>query len=88
MEIIWSSRSLTKLEQIGDYIALDSPANAIAFVEKIVKAVERLKRFPLSGSIVPESPNLRQLIFDGYRIIYRPSDKKIEIVTILGPAQE
>jgi addiction module RelE/StbE family toxin len=87
MKIIWSPSSLKRLEKIGDYIALDSPANASQFINKLIESVERLKIFPLSGANVPESPNLKQVIVQGYRIIYRPSHHAIEIVTVLSPFQ-
>ena len=87
MRIIWSPNSLKQLEEIGDYIAIDSPTNACKFIDKLIESVERLKKFPLSGSNVPESPNLKQVIVRGYRIIYRPKDTSIEIITVLSPFQ-
>ncbi len=87
MRIIWSPNSLNQLEKIGDYIALDSPANASKFIDRLLDSVERLKEFPLSGSNVPESPNLKQVIVQGYRIVYRASDKSIDIIAVLSPFQ-
>lgn len=87
MKIVWSPNSLVQLEKIGDYIALDSPANATKFIDKLISSVERLKKFPLSGSNVPESPNLKQVIIQGYRIIYRASDNSIGIIAVLSPFQ-
>lgn len=87
MKIIWSPNSLVQLEDIGDYIALDSPGNARNFIDRLIESVERLKQFPLSGSNVPESPNLKQVIVQGYRIIYRPKDSSIEIIAVLSPFQ-
>lgn len=84
MRITWSPNSLRQLESIGDYIALDSPGNARKFIDKLIESVERLKQFPLSGSNVPESPNLKQVLIQGYRIIYRPRDSTVEIVTVLS----
>jgi toxin ParE1/3/4 len=87
MRIVWSPNSLNQLEKIGDYIALDSPGSAVKFVGKILDSVERLKKFPFSGSNVPESPNLKQVIVQGYRIVYRASDKSIDIIAVLSPYQ-
>ena len=87
MRIIWSPNSLKQLENIGDYIAIDSPGNARMFIDKLIVSVERLKQFPLSGSNVPESPNLKQVLVQGYRIIYRPRDLTIEIIAVLSPFQ-
>ncbi|MFA6235814.1 MAG: type II toxin-antitoxin system RelE/ParE family toxin [Bacteriovorax sp.] len=87
MRIVWSPNSLKQLESIGDYIAINSPENACKFIDKLIESVERLKKFSLSGSNVPESPNLKQVIVQGYRIIYRPRDTVIEIITVLSPFQ-
>lgn len=78
---------MRQLEKIGDYIALDSPANACQFIDKLIISVERLKKIPLSGANVPESPNLKQIVIQKYRIIYRPSDSVISIMTVLSPYQ-
>ena len=87
MRIVWSPNSLKQLESIGDYIAINSPDNACQFIDKLIESADRLKNFPLSGSNLPESPNLKQVIVQGYRIIYRPRDKVIEIITVLSPFQ-
>jgi len=87
MKIIWSPTSLRHIEAIGDFIALDSPKRAQLFVQKLINSVERLKDFPLSGSVVKESPNLKQIIVQGYRIVYRAKDKQIEIIAVLTPFQ-
>jgi addiction module RelE/StbE family toxin len=87
VRIIWSPNSLKQLENIGDYIATDSPRNASKFIDKLIESVERLKQFPLSGANVPESPNLKQVIVQGYRIVYRPRDSAIEIIAVLSPFQ-
>ncbi len=85
MEIIWSESSLLRLEEIGDFIAKDSPVNAAAFVDKLVESVEHLRDFPLSGGLVIESPAFRQVIIQRYRVIYRIKEKSIEIVTVVSP---
>lgn len=87
MKIIWSPTSLRHIEAIGDFIALDSPKRAQLFVQKLINSVERLKDFPLSGSVFKESPNLKQLIVQAYRIVYRAKDKQIEIIALLTPFQ-
>ncbi len=49
------------------------------------KAVDRLERFPLSGSIVPElrREEFREILLKKYRIIYRVrSEERVEIVTV------
>jgi len=87
MKIIWSPTALKHIEAIGNFIALDSPKRVQLFVQKLINSVDRLKDFPLSGSLVKESPNLKQVIVQGYRIIYQAKDKQIEIIAVLTPFQ-
>lgn len=87
MEIIWSPQSIQDIEEIGDFIALDNPSRAITFVDDLVDSVERLKEFPESGAIVEENPVFRQVVHSGYRLIYQFRQKKILIITVLGPGR-
>lgn len=82
--IVWSPQSLHDLEAHRDFIAQDSPHYADLTVRRIVAAVERLERFPLSGRIVPErwSPSLREVIVGRFRVVFRVSPGTVEIVTV------
>jgi toxin ParE1/3/4 len=74
------------LTAIRDFIASDSPANAAAFVERLLEAIERLDFFPDRGRRVPEAPELpdvRELLIDPYRVIYRQRGERVEIVMII-----
>lgn len=73
MKVIWSRRALLDVEHIRDYIAQDSPVYAKPFVERLLRATRHLPRFPLSGRAMPEADNvrIREVIYQGYRIIYR-----------------
>jgi len=50
----------------------------------IFGAVERLQRFPKSGRVVPEvkRPNIREIIFKNYRVIYRIERSRLSILTV------
>jgi toxin ParE1/3/4 len=87
MEIVWSPQSIEDIEAIGDFIAEDNPTRSISFVDEIISSVERLSRFPESGPIVEENPVFRQIVHEGYRIVYQFRSKKILIVTVLGPGR-
>ena len=87
MEIIWSPQSLEDIEEVGEFIAADNPLRAISFVDELISSVERLSKFPESGSIVEENPVFRQIVYEGYRIIYQFRSERILIVTVLGPGR-
>jgi toxin ParE1/3/4 len=73
MKIVWTEPAVEDLRELHAYIARDSEMYASGFVERIVLAVERLVDHPRVGRIVPETneDNIRELLFQRYRIIYR-----------------
>lgn len=87
MKLDWSLVAVEDLRAIRDYIARESPSYARQFVEKTMATVERLADFPLMGRQVPEADdaNIRELIFQGYRILYRvePSAKRILVIAVV-----
>lgn len=93
MEVVWSPRAELRLTEIADYIAAHNPERAREFVLRLLHSVDQLKEFAESGSIVPENGAFRQVILQGYRIIYRIQTRernqlvKVEIVTVISPGQ-
>ncbi len=53
-KVIWSEIAEHDLERIIEYIAIDSPSNAIKVLNKIKKKSSALYRLPERGRIVPE----------------------------------
>jgi addiction module RelE/StbE family toxin len=83
-EIIWTTQALIDVESIGDYIARDAPSIAQIVVDQILNSVERLENFPYSGRVVPEieQDNIREIILNRYRIVYRLSGNEAKILTV------
>ena len=86
-KIIWTEKASAHLKAIHDYIAEDSSVYAIRFVKALVQATAKLEAFPMAVRLVPEfegtSINLREVIYQGYRIIYRLTpDQNAEIITV------
>jgi toxin ParE1/3/4 len=86
--IRWTDSARADLRAIHAYIARDSAVYARRMVERIKKAVERLKRFPGSGARVHEwdRPDLREVLVANYRVIYRLSDSVVQIITVIHGA--
>jgi toxin ParE1/3/4 len=84
MKLIWSPLSIQRVQEISDYIAEDNIGAANKWIDDIFEKVGILKSSPEIGRIVPEigSPDIRELIFVNYRIIYITSKKQISILTI------
>ena len=54
VKIIWTNRSQTDLQEIGDYISRDSVQYARLTLERIISATEFLEFNPMVGRKVPE----------------------------------
>jgi len=84
VKIVWTEQAYEDLKAIFGYIRRDSERLARLSVEKILTAVKRLEFMPESGRIVPEidKKHIRELIVGKYRIIYRNTEKCVDILTI------
>lgn len=82
--ILWSERARRDLLEIGDFIARDKPQAAAVWVGRILEAVQRTALFPTSGRIVPEidQSDIREVILENYRIVYRLGETTITILTV------
>jgi len=71
-EIVWTPASREDMTDLLGYISRDSVENALSVIDRIERAVERLREFPLSGHYVHELPDedVRELIVFDYRILY------------------
>ncbi len=91
MRIEWSARSRNDLRELKDYIGQDSPHYARRFIERIIATVEKLADFPEIGRQVPEAENrndVRELIFQGYRIIYLIQTDNVSIITVIHGSRD
>ena len=72
------------------YIRKDKPSAARKFRDKAEKLLRRLEKFPESGRIIPEFPDLphREVIIKPYRFFYRVEKKTVWIVAVWHSAQE
>jgi addiction module RelE/StbE family toxin len=84
MKITWTHEALKRLIEIEDYIAEDSQTRAVKFINQIIQKAESLKKHPQKGRIVPEFsiPELRELIYKNYRIVYKIKKESLEILTV------
>ena len=84
MKVVWTATAVARLEAIEELIAEDDPAAAERFVGKLLDLGERLGDSPQRGRVVPELPGsgLREVIHRGYRIVYRATAKRVEILTV------
>ena len=84
MKIRWSHEALERLIEIEEYISKDSRDRAIKFVDQLIEHADLLSNKPRMGRTVPElaNPDIRELVFKRYRIVYRLKANGIEILTV------
>ena len=87
VKVYWTENALKAVEVIGDYIAKDAPERAIEFTDRLLESTSRLEGFPLSGSTCPEDASCRQVVVSGYRVIYKSTERGVEILTVIAPGQ-
>jgi addiction module RelE/StbE family toxin len=83
-KVVWTDQALDDLDSITLFIARDSAPAARFFGRAVFEATERLEAFPLSGRSVPElrRDDMREVIVQSYRIIYRVQGGTVELITI------
>jgi toxin ParE1/3/4 len=84
MKVFWSPLAVDRVSEIAEDIARDNPTAAEAWINTVFSKVGKLKGFPETGRIVPETDNkkIRELIYGNYRIIYRMEEKRISVLTV------
>jgi len=86
--IIWADIAEKDLKNIIEYIADDSPINALKVFKKIKEKASSLCSFPDRGRLVPELRDqgilqYRELIHSPWRIIYRISESTVYVLSVL-----
>ena len=89
-QVRWSLTAGNDLQDIEDFIARDSVLHAITFVDRMVEAAETMLKTPQIGRTVPEfnRPDLRELIFRGYRIVYLLQDDEAYILRVVHGSRD
>jgi toxin ParE1/3/4 len=90
--VIWASVAENDLKEIIDYISLDSPQNALKILQKIKNKASCLYTLPEKGRIVRELQDqgishYRELVVPPWRLIYRISERKIYILSVIDSRQ-
>lgn len=85
MRVEWSDFARDDLDDLVRYISRDSAFYARRFGQKVVLATRRLRKFPESGRMIPETedPALREIIVQGYRVMYRLETDRVLILSVM-----
>jgi len=92
-EVEWTESAENDLLKIVEYIALDSPRNALKILKKIKKQSQELYQNPERCRIVPELQNqsinqYREMIISPWRIVFRIADSKVFVVLVFDSRRD
>jgi plasmid stabilization system protein ParE len=87
-QVKWAAVAQSDLKEIIDYIALESPGDALQIPGKIKQKASDLYTLPDRGRIIPELKDqgihiYREIILYPWRIIYRISDTTVFVLSVI-----
>ena len=90
MRVVLTDEALRDLEEIGDYIARDSPVRARTFVGELLLSAQRISEIPQGFPLVPryERHGVRRRVHGAYLIFYRVEESRVSILHILHGARD
>jgi len=91
-DILWAGVAENDLKGIIEYIAIDSPADALRIFKKIKQKASSLYTLPERGRIVPELQEqgillYREWVVPPWRIVYRISEMRGYVLSVLDARQ-
>ena len=90
MRVHWTNKALDHLLAIHAYVAQNSEIYADRLIDRLTRRSEQLGLFPQSGRMVPEYErvDIREVIEQLYRIIYRVKEEQIDVLSVIHSAQQ
>ncbi len=90
MRVEFAEEAERSLEQIGDYIAQDSPARAESFTRELIDAALALGNAPRAYPFVPrfERLGVRRRVHGNYVILYRVEADRVFVLLIVHGARD
>lgn len=88
--ILWTVGARNDLRDVLNYIAADSPTYAALTADRILDGVERLRRYPKLGRVVPELEReaIREIIVGNYRVVYHLRRQRISVLAIVHGSRD
>lgn len=90
MKVAWAEPAELDLGDIYAYIARDASIYAEQFIDRIIETTFLLEEQPLMGRTVPEAEreDVRELIFQNYRIIYLVRPDYLYIIAVIHGSRD
>lgn len=91
--VLWTEAARLDLEHIAEFVAEDSPNNALMLVERVEHRCQTLRVLPQRGRVVPELRAVeiqiyRELIEGPWRIIYRHDESSVYVMAVIDARRD
>ena len=84
MRVVLSNQAEIDLEEIGDYIASDSPARALSFVRELRVHFQQIAKAPLAYAQRPElGDGVRACTHGNYLILFIPDEDEVLVARVV-----
>ena len=89
MRVVLSKQAEIDLEEIGDYIAADSPVRALSFVRELRDHFHRIAKAPLAYAQRPElGDGVRSCTHGNYLILFIPDESEVFVARVVHGRRE
>jgi toxin ParE1/3/4 len=84
-QLVWTEPALSDLNDIAEYIAIESPQAARRLVQRVFSIVERLEKHPRSGRVPEEIERgrYREVVAGPCRVFYRLAGDQVLILYVM-----
>jgi toxin ParE1/3/4 len=88
--VVWAQSAQLALDEVIEYIATESRANALRVLERALEAAQSLAGLAERGRVVPESndPAIREVFVFRYRLMYRVEPDRVVVTAFVHGARD
>jgi toxin ParE1/3/4 len=88
--VVWAESAQLALDEVIEYIAIDSRADALRVLESALAAARHLSTLAERGRVVPElnDPAVREVFVYRYRLMYRVEPDRVEVRAFVHGARD
>ena len=88
--VTWTPEARRTLEEVIEYMELDSPQGARAVLQQALSAAASLDTLSDRGRVVPEraDTSIREVFVYRYRLMYRVLDDSVQILAFIHGARD
>lgn len=89
-QVAWTDGAVLGLDSSISFVAQESIDNALRLLERVLGAADSLEILAERSSVVPEydDPNVRQLLVDPFRLLFRVDEADVFILGVLHQRQD